>query len=57
VQKDKQGVVFLLNAASTQDAQALLADLPLVKDGLMRFELTALGPLRPLQYLTDTPVK
>lgn len=53
VQKDKQGVVFLLNAASTAEAQALLADLPLVKAGLMRFDLTALGPLRPLQYLTD----
>lgn len=57
VQKDKPGVVFLLNAASTAEAEALLANLPLVKAGLMHFDLTALGPLSPLQYLTDPPAK
>lgn len=57
VQKDKPGVVFLLNATSTGEAEALLANLPLVKAGLMHFDLTALGPLSPLQYLTDPPTK
>ncbi|MGV3770844.1 MAG: hypothetical protein ACO1NM_12510 [Sphingobium phenoxybenzoativorans] len=53
VQKEKQGVIFLLNATSADDARALLADLPLVKGGILRFDLIPLGPLKPLQYLTD----
>ncbi len=52
-QKDKPGIVFLLNATSVEEAKATLADLPLDKGGLMHFEFLALGPLKPLQYLTD----
>ena len=52
-QKDKPGIVFLLNATSVEEARATLADLPLDRGGLMHFEFLALGPLKPLQYLTD----
>jgi hypothetical protein len=53
VRKDGKGVVFLLNAASAEDGEALLAPLPLVKGGRLKFDLMPLGPLRPLQFLTD----
>ncbi len=51
VRKDENGVVFLLNAASVEEAQAKLAPLPLVKNGFLHFQLIPLGPLNPLRYL------
>lgn len=51
VQKDANGVVFVLNAVSTDEARAKLARLPLVANGSMTFDLIALGPLAPLGML------
>lgn len=51
VRQDGQGVVFLLNATSTAEAEAMLADLPLAKAHRMSFDLMPLGPLSPLRFL------
>lgn len=51
VRQDGKGVVFLLNASSAAEAQAMLDKLPLVKAGRLEFELMPLGPLSPLRYL------
>ncbi len=51
VRQDGNGVVFLLNATSVADAQALLSRLPLVKARQLEFDLMPLGPLSPLRYL------
>ena len=48
---DGRGVVFLLNAKSIEDAQAITDTLPLVKAHLATFEFMTLGPLTPLRYL------
>ncbi|TPG52081.1 hypothetical protein [Sphingomonas glacialis] len=45
------GVLFLLNLNDLDAAARVLATLPLAKAGLMKFELTALGPLFPLNGL------
>lgn len=55
--QDQSGVVFLLNVTSTEEARMLLDDLPLGRAGLMTFELTPLGPLRPLGLLLRRPAK
>ena len=56
VRKDQNGVVFLLNTTSLDDAHRLLDGLPLVKANLMQFDLIPLGPLSPLGLLLkDTP--
>ena len=52
VAKDAPGVVFILDVRSTDEARALTSDLPLVKAGLMQFQLIPLGPLSPLRLLT-----
>jgi hypothetical protein len=49
--QDFKGVVFLMNAATIEEAQQYLDTLPLVREGLLTFELIALGPLRPLNVL------
>ena len=51
--RDSNGVVFILNAKSVQEAKAALAPLPLVAKGWMTFELIPLGPLTPLQMLAN----
>lgn len=51
VKQDGPGVVFLLNVTSTEEASALLEKLPLGVAGKMKFQLTPLGPLRPLRIL------
>jgi hypothetical protein len=48
---DGRGVVFLLNAASVEEARAITNTLPLVKANLATFEFMTLGPLTPLRYL------
>ncbi len=51
VRKDGKGVVFILNLGSTEEARALLQQLPLGQAKLMSFELIPLGPLSPLGLL------
>jgi hypothetical protein len=51
VRKDQNGVVFLMNVGSVEEAHALLEKLPLGEQKLMRFALIPLGPLSPLRYL------
>lgn len=51
VKQDQSGVVFILNVTSQEEARSLLEALPLGKAGLMRFDLTPLGPLNPLRLL------
>ncbi len=51
VRKDKPGVVFVLSTNDLTEARTRLASLPLVKSGLMTFELIPLGPLAPLGLL------
>ena len=48
---DRNGVVFLLNLTDPKSATAMLEALPLGKAHMMRFELTRLAPLAPLQAL------
>ncbi|HEV2479496.1 MAG TPA: hypothetical protein VGS79_07520 [Puia sp.] len=51
VKQDGPGVVFLLNVTSTEEASALLEKLPLGVAKKMIFQLTPVGPLRPLRIL------
>lgn len=48
---DRNGVVFILNVTTVAEARALLDPLPLGRAGMMTFEFTPLGPLRPLAKL------
>jgi hypothetical protein len=48
---DKNGVVFILNATSIEEAHALLDPLPLGVEGLMEFDMIPVGPLSPLRFL------
>ncbi len=49
--KDKQGVIFLVNATTVDEARATLARLPLADEGLMTFDYIPVGPLAPLGQL------
>ena len=51
VRRDQNGVVFLLNVSSVDEARALLEKLPLGQEKLMEFDLIPLGPLTPLGLL------
>ena len=53
VTKDAPGVVFILDVRSVEEARDLTKALPLVKAGLMQFQLIPLGPLAPLKLLTN----
>ena len=53
VRKDQNGVVFLLNVATVDEAHALLDKLPLGEGKLMEFDLIPLGPLTPLGLLVQ----
>jgi peptidyl-tRNA hydrolase len=46
-----RGVVFILNCATAQEAQAMMESLPLGKAQYADFKFTPLGPLTPLRYL------
>jgi hypothetical protein len=46
-----QGVVFLMNAASVDEARAAVDALPLTAAGLMKFDMLPVGPLAPLGML------
>ena len=51
VRRDQNGVVFLLNVSTVDEARALLEKLPLGEAKLMEFDLIPLGPLTPLGLL------
>ena len=51
VRRDQNGVVFLLNVTTVDEARALLEKLPLGEAKLMEFDLIPLGPLSPLGLL------
>lgn len=51
VRRDQNGVVFLLNVSSVDEARALLDKLPLGEAKLMEFDFIPLGPLTPLGLL------
>lgn len=53
VRQDGKGVVFLFNAQSEDEVRQWTSNLPLVKAGILSFSFMPLGPLKPLQYLTD----
>jgi hypothetical protein len=55
--KEGNGVVFILNMSSVEEAHALLEALPLGQANLMTFELIPLGPLSPLGFLLPHPDK
>ncbi len=48
---DGNGVVFLLNCSTVEEAHALLEKLPLGQHKMMEFDLIPLGPLSPLRML------
>jgi hypothetical protein len=56
IQNDN-GVVFILNASSVEEAQTMLEALPLGQAKLMTFQLIPLGPLSPLALLLPKPDK
>lgn len=49
--QDEEGVVFLMNVKTPEEAHVLLEKLPLGRAGLMKFQLIPVGPLWPLTYL------
>lgn len=51
VRRDQNGVVFLMNVSSVDEARTLLEKLPLGEAKLMEFDLIPLGPLSPLGLL------
>lgn len=49
--QDAPGVIFLLNAASVDEAKATVEALPLVTGGFAKYEYIPVGPLAPLGML------
>ncbi|WP_433974323.1 hypothetical protein [Tunturiibacter lichenicola] len=56
IQNDN-GVVFIINASSVEEAHTMLEALPLGQAKLMTFQLIPLGPLSPLALLLPKPDK
>lgn len=52
-QTDGKGVVFIVNASTTEEAKAILEKLPLGQAGLMAFDYIRLGPLNPLRIINN----
>jgi hypothetical protein len=48
---DKNGVVFMLECNSVDEAQSELENLKLVREGMIQFNLIPLEPLKPLGIL------
>ena len=48
---DINGVVFLMNCSTVEEAHAILEKLPLGQHKMMEFDLIPLGPLSPLSML------
>ena len=55
VRKDTNGVVFLMNVTTVEEAHGLLEELPLGVAKLMEFDLIPVGPLSPLAMLLGQP--
>jgi hypothetical protein len=56
VRQDHNGVIFLMNVTTVQEAHAILERLPLGQAKLMEFDLMPVGPLGPLRILLkETP--
>ncbi len=53
--QDGEGVVFLMNVTSVDEADSLLKRLPLGVARRMTFQLMPLGPLKPLRILLGRP--
>jgi hypothetical protein len=51
--EDQSGVVFLMNAASVEEAKSMIETLPLAANGYLVFEYIAVGPLQPLALLIE----
>lgn len=49
--REKLGPIFLMNAESVEQAKASLAELPLVANELMTYEVFPVTPLSPLSLL------
>lgn len=49
--REKIGPIFLMNVESVEQAQATLNALPLVAEGLMKYEYLPVTPLSPLGLL------
>ena len=54
-QTERNGVVFLVNATTVEEARGVLEQFPLGKAGFMDFDYIALGPLSPLRLLANIP--
>lgn len=50
----EEGVIFLLNVDSLEEADWLLKSLPLGQANLLTFDLMPIGPLLPLGMLMNT---
>jgi hypothetical protein len=53
--EDQSGVVFLMNAASAEEARSMVETLPLAANGYLAFEYIPVGPLQPLAMLIRPP--
>ena len=51
---DRPGVIFLMDVASVDEAEALVGKLPLTEGGFMTFDLIPAGPLAPLGRLIQS---
>ena len=49
--QDQPGVVFVVNAESVDTAKQIIASLPLVAEGVAKYDFIPLGPLAPLGLL------
>lgn len=50
---DRDGAVIIMECADLEEAKKILNDLPIVKAGLVDFELIPLGPFLPLEVLFE----
>ena len=52
---DGDGVLFIVNATSIEEAKAIMETLPLAKANLATLDYIALSPLMPLRMLVEPP--
>lgn len=57
VKQDKTGAVFVMNVKTSEEAHALLDNLPMGVAGVMKFEMIPLGPISPLRMIMINPEK
>ena len=53
IQRDRNGVVFMMECESVDEAHSELERLTLVKEGIAEFRLVPLEPLKPLGLLLN----